>query len=257
MSDEARVPASPAEDAESSARDTAVAPTRELTAYRLGRQDYAAIHALQERLVLARQQDQIGDTLLLLEHDPVITLGRAANRDNILWGLEQLRERGVTVHETGRGGDVTYHGPGQLVMYPIISLSPDRQDVRRYVWSLEETMIRLAHEHGLRAERSQGFNGAWIGQRKLGAVGVRISRWVTMHGLAVNISTDLSAFQLIVPCGISDRGVTSLKQELGSEPEWITTETRAAELLAEILGSKIIWNDGGRAALEEIVNTHI
>lgn len=206
--------------------------------------------------MVARQQDQIGDTLLLLEHEPVITLGRAAKRENILWGIEQLRERGVTVHETGRGGDVTYHGPGQLVAYPIISLSPDRQDVRKYVWSLEEAMIRLAAEHGLTAERSPGFNGTWIGNRKIGAVGVRISRWVTMHGFAFNLSTDLSAFQLIVPCGITDRGVTSLKQELGEAPEWITTETRAAELLGEILGSKIIWNDDIRSILDISSNTH-
>lgn len=219
--------------------------SRTFTAYRLGRQDYAEIHALQERLVVLRQQDQIGDTVLLLEHNPVITLGRAAKRENILWGLDQLREAGVTIHETGRGGDVTYHGPGQLVVYPILSLSPDRQDVRRYVMNLEETMIRLAAEHGLSAERSPGFNGTWIGRRKLGAVGVRISRWVTMHGFALNISTDLSAFQWIVPCGITDRSVTSLQQELGTAPEWITTETRAAELLAEILGSEIIWSDGG------------
>lgn len=230
---------------------------RTLTAYRLGRQDYAKIHALQERLVLARQRDQIGDTLLLLEHDPVITLGRAAKRENILWGLDQLRERGVTVHETGRGGDVTYHGPGQLVGYPIISLSPDRQDVRRYVSNLEETMIRLAAEHGLHAERSAGMNGTWIGRRKLGAVGVRISRWVTMHGFAFNISTDMSAFQLIVPCGISDRGVTSLQQELGAAPEWIKTETRTAELLAEILGSELVWSDHPGSILEVFSNIHI
>ena len=230
---------------------------RTLTAYRLGRHDYAKIHALQERLVVARQKDEIGDTLLLLEHEPVITLGRAAKRENILWGLEQLRERGVTVHDTGRGGDVTYHGPGQLVAYPIVSLSPDRQDVRRYVSSLEETMIRLAAEYGLHAERSEGMNGTWIGRRKLGAVGVRISRWVTMHGFAFNISTDLSAFQLIVPCGIADRGVTSLKQELGTTPDWITTETRAAELLAEILGSTLVWHDNPGSILEVFSNTHI
>lgn len=229
---------------------------RTLTAYRLGRQDYAQMHALQERLVAARQADQIGDTLLLLEHDPVITLGRAAKRENILWGIDQLRERGVAVHETGRGGDVTYHGPGQLVGYPIISLRPDRQDVRRYVSNLEETMIRLAAEHGLHAERSEGMNGTWIGRRKIGAVGVRISRWVTMHGFAFNISTDLSAFQLIVPCGIVDRGVTSLQQELGTAPEWITTETRAAELLAEILGSDLSWSDDPESILEVFSHTH-
>ena len=232
-----------------------MSPPRTLTAYRLGRQDYAQIHLLQERLVALRQQDLIGDTLLLLEHAPVITLGRAAKRENILWGLEQLQAQGVTVHETGRGGDVTYHGPGQLVGYPIVSLSPDRQDVRRYVCALEQTMIRLAADHGLSAERSPGFNGTWIENRKLGAVGVRISRWVTMHGFAINISTDLSAFQWIVPCGISDRGVTSLEKELGKAPDWITVETRAAEILSEILECDLQWSDGGLHALTQIAET--
>jgi lipoyl(octanoyl) transferase len=183
----------------------------------LGRVPYGPTHALQEALVTARLEDRIGDTLLLLEHEPVLTLGRAAKQDNVLLPREALAQRGVEVFETGRGGDVTYHGPGQLVGYPILKLSPDRQDVRKYVASLEQTMIDTAATYGLVATRAEGLNGAWIGNRKIGAVGVRISRWVTMHGFALNVTTNLDHFSLIVPCGIRDRGVTSLTHELGRE----------------------------------------
>lgn len=188
---------------------------RSLTAYRLGRIAYAEAHALQERLVEARKAGAVGDTLLLLEHPNVITLGRAAKREHVLFSGEQLTAGGYDLHETGRGGDVTFHGPGQLVAYPIVDLKPDRQDVRRYVRDLEETMIRVCADYGLGAGRIDGLNGAWIGERKVGAVGVRISQWVTMHGFALNVNTDLSSFSAIVPCGIGDRGVTSLGHELG------------------------------------------
>src|SRR5688572_12836207 len=174
---------------------------RRLTAYRLGRVPYADAHALQERLVQARKAGSIGDTLLLLEHPKVITLGRAAKRENVLLSGSALEHDGYQLFETGRGGDVTFHGPGQLVVYPIVDLSPDRQDVRRYVRDLEETMIRVCASFGLAATRSDGFNGTWIENRKVGAVGVRISQWVTMHGFALNVNTELAAFSAIVPCG--------------------------------------------------------
>jgi lipoyl(octanoyl) transferase len=188
---------------------------RSLTAYRLGRIAYAEAHALQERLVEARKTGAVGDTLLLLEHPNVITLGRAAKREHVLLSGAQLSAGGYDLHETGRGGDVTFHGPGQLVAYPIVDLKPDRQDVRRYVRDLEETMIRVCADYELGARRIDGLNGAWIGDRKVGAVGVRISQWVTMHGFALNVNTDLRSFSAIVPCGIGDRGVTSLGHELG------------------------------------------
>ncbi len=190
---------------------------RTITVHRLGRVDYAEAHALQERLQRARIRGAVGDTLLLLEHPPVITLGRGAKEANLLLSREHLEARGFTVHEIGRGGDVTYHGPGQIVGYPILDLSPDRKDVRRYVKDLEELMIRLAGSYGLTAGRVDKLNGTWIEDRKIGAVGVRISRWVTMHGFAFNVSTDLSHFGVIVPCGIVGRGVTSLERELGRE----------------------------------------
>jgi lipoyl(octanoyl) transferase len=195
----------------------------EARVYRLGSVRYQDAHVLQERLQLARQRGLVPDTILMLEHPPAITLGRGAKEENLRFPREGLRARGIDVHEVGRGGDVTYHGPGQLVCYPILELAPDRQDVRRYVKDLEEAMIRLSADHGLVAERIEGLNGTWIrsaelGDRKIGAIGVRISRWVTMHGLAYNVTTNLAHFGLIVPCGIRDKGVTSLALELDAPP---------------------------------------
>jgi len=179
---------------------------------------YGEALALQQRVQAARVAGEIPDTLLLVEHPPVVTLGRAARDDGHLrLPREVFTARGFEVHEVGRGGDVTYHGPGQVVAYPIVDLKPDRQDVRRYVWTLEEAMIRTAAEYEVEAGRVQGFNGTWVGNNKIGAVGVRISRWVTMHGLAFNVTTDLSHFDLIVPCGIQGKGVTSLARETGKD----------------------------------------
>jgi lipoyl(octanoyl) transferase len=177
---------------------------------------------LQRALVEERQAGRIPDTLLLLEHPHVLTLGvrRGGGRANILATPDTLRERGVTIHETGRGGDVTYHGPGQLVGYPIIDLRPDRQDVHRYVRDLEDVLIRTCGDFSVPAERLEGLTGVWVrhptrGLEKIAAIGVRIARWVTSHGFALNINTDLDYFSLIVPCGIRERGVTSLQQRLG------------------------------------------
>jgi lipoyl(octanoyl) transferase len=182
---------------------------------RLGRVPYARGLELQAELVAERQAGRVPDQLLLLEHDPVFTLGRNARRENVLFPAEALRARGFEVFETGRGGDVTYHGPGQVVGYPILELPPGRRDVHRYVRDLEEVMIRTCGDHGLTAARVPGLTGAWLAQDKVGAIGVRIARWVTSHGFALNVGTDLSAFELIVPCGIRGRGVTSLERALG------------------------------------------
>ena len=217
---------------------------RQLTAHRLGRVAYADAHALQERLVEARKAGRIGDTLLLLEHPKVITLGRAAKRENVLLSGSALEQDGYQLFETGRGGDVTFHGPGQLVGYPIVDLSPDRQDVRRYVRDLEETMIRVCADYGISATRSDGFNGTWVENRKIGAVGVRISQWVTMHGFALNVNTELAAFSAIVPCGISDRGVTSLARELGREVELAEVEERAAAHFARLFDAELRVQSG-------------
>jgi lipoyl(octanoyl) transferase len=203
---------------------------RSITAHWLGRVRYADAHALQERLVEARVRGEIGDTLLLLEHPAVITLGRGAHATNVLANEEVRREIGVDYFETGRGGDVTYHAPGQLVAYPIVDLKPDRCDVRHYVRDLGRVMIALAKDHGIAAGMIEGDSkliGVWVDRdapstwtepaeptrqnlAKIGAIGVRLSRWVTMHGFAFNATTDLRGFQLIVPCGITTMGVTSL-----------------------------------------------
>lgn len=185
----------------------------------LGSVPYREGLALQAELVERRRSGEIPDTLLLLEHPHVITLGvkRASARANVVAPPGQLEALGVEVVEAGRGGDVTYHGPGQLVAYPILDLRPDRCDVHRYVRDLEEVMIRVCGDYGLSATRVSGFSGAWIGDRKIGAVGVRISRWITSHGIAFNVAPRLEYFDLIVPCGIADKGVTSLARELGRE----------------------------------------
>ncbi len=222
---------------------------RSFTAHRLGSVPYAEAHALQERLVAARQAGEIGDVVLLLEHPKVITLGRAAKQEHVLFSEEALEARGYELFATGRGGDVTFHGPGQLVMYPILDLKPDREDVRRYVRDLEEAMIRTCADHGVRAERVSGLNGAWVGNNKIGAVGVRLSRWVTMHGLALNVSTDLSSFNAIVPCGLAGRGVTSLGKELGPQCTLGHEEVgeQCVRHLAQLFEAELHFRDGSPA----------
>ena len=190
---------------------------RAIEIQRLGVVPYAEGLVLQQRLVEQRKAGEIPDQLLLLQHPPVITLGVRArtDRSHVLASAAELDDAGVELFETGRGGDVTYHGPGQVVGYPIIDLRPDRCDVHRYVRDLEQVMIEAAAAFEVEATRVSGLTGAWVGSDKLAAIGVRISRWVTSHGFAFNVDTDLAHFGLIVPCGITGRGVTSLSQLLG------------------------------------------
>ena len=191
-----------------------------LSVRRLGRVNYDAALELQRELVEERRAGRIGDTLLLLEHPPVITLGVRARGQtpHITATSEQLAEAGVVVRESGRGGDVTYHGPGQLVGYPILNLRPNRCDVHQYVRDLEAALIAALLELGVCAGRVDGLTGVWTGppgrEEKLAAIGIRISRWITSHGFALNVSPNLAHFDLIVPCGIRDRGVTSLEKLL-------------------------------------------
>lgn len=201
----------------------------------LGRVSYAEALALQESLVAQRKADAIPDQLLLLEHPHVITLGRAARRENILASEGERARLGVELFETGRGGDVTYHGPGQLVAYPILKLPPGRQDLRRYVRDLQEVIVRTAREYGVESEPRGGeYVGVWVGQEKLAAIGIRISRWVTMHGFAFNVTTDLDYFQLIVPCGIRGHGVTSLTQLLGNPVDLPVVAERVTRHFGEV-----------------------
>jgi lipoyl(octanoyl) transferase len=172
---------------------------------------------VQAQLVADRQAGTAPDTLLLLEHDPVFTLGRNARREHLLLPEAGLRQMGFDVFEVGRGGDVTYHGPGQAVGYPILDLAPDRRDVHRYVRDLEEVMIRTCRDFGVDTRRIPGLTGVWVGDAKVGAIGVRIARWVTSHGFALNVDPDLSHFRHIVACGIRERGVTSLRHVLGRD----------------------------------------
>jgi lipoyl(octanoyl) transferase len=194
----------------------------------LGRIGYDRAWELQKRIVAARKLALIPDLLLLCEHPHVITMGRNGRAEHLLAPETMLRSRGVEFHATNRGGDITYHGPGQIVAYPILNLAEIRRDVGWYVRQLEEAMIRTTAEYGITAERREGRTGIWVNttgtngiatEEKLGAIGVHISRWITSHGLAYNVSTDLSYFDLIVPCGIAGKRATSLTRLLNREVE--------------------------------------
>ena len=254
--------------------------TRAITAYWLGRIGYERAHALQHELVQARIRGSIGDVILLLEHDPVVTLGRGAKIRNVLAGEEDLRARGVSLVETGRGGDVTFHGPGQLVAYPILDLKPDRCDVRRYVRDLGDVMVGLARDHGVAAGMLPGdpkLIGVWVDAdapstwdearalaaargegppgsprlAKLGAIGVRLSRWVTMHGFAFNVATDLSGFRLIVPCGIETLEVASLATlgAAGPIPEVEQVAHRSLAHFGRVFGAEVVLAEGNPLAI--------
>ncbi len=215
---------------------------REILIRRLGVVPYEDGLELQRALVERRKADEIPDQLLLLEHPPVITLGVRTRHDrsHVVASPETLEAQGVEVLESGRGGDVTYHGPGQLVGYPILDLRPDRCDVHRYVRDLEEVLIRAAAAFGITAGRSSGLTGAWVGDEKLAAIGVRIARWITSHGFALNVSTNLAHFGLIVPCGITDKGVTSLEQLLGRRVAMAAAQDAVVEAFCTVFGRQTL-----------------
>jgi lipoyl(octanoyl) transferase len=207
----------------------------------LGLIGYADAAALQKRLVAARKAAAIQNVLLICEHPHVITLGRNGKRENLLASDHLLRQKGVEFHSTDRGGDITYHGPGQLVGYPILNLATIRRDVGWYVRMLEETMLRATADFGLAAERVEGKTGIWvrtpsISEEKLGAIGVHLSRWITSHGFAYNVSTDLRYFDLIVPCGIAGRKATSLEKLLGRGVDRRQAAARLTKHFGEVFG---------------------
>ena len=205
----------------------------------LGLVSDASAWELRRWLVEQRNAGQIEDTLLLLEHTPVITLGRNASKEHVLSSPEVLASEGIEVVEANRGGDVTFHGPGQLVGYPILDLSRIRKDVVWYVRTLEEALIRTAADFGLPAGRKQGLTGVWVGEAKVAAIGVHISRWVTCHGFALNLETDLEFFRHIVPCGIGNYPVTCFRQLLGRPVDRSQVEPRVVHHLGKLLGLRM------------------
>lgn len=214
---------------------------RSVEVRRLGRVPYLHALEMQRALVEDRRAGRVGDLLLLLDHPPVLTVGvrRNSGRSHVLVAPEELAARGIEVYETGRGGNVTYHGPGQVVGYPIVDLRPDRQDVHRYLRDLEEVIIRVAADFGIEAARVDGLTGVWVGPGKLAAIGVRISRWITSHGFALNVTTDLDNFGLIVPCGIDGKGVTSLAR-LGCRAATAEVEDRIAARFGEVFEREVL-----------------
>jgi lipoyl(octanoyl) transferase len=210
----------------------------------LGLIGFAEAFALQKRIVAARKAEAIGDVLLLCEHPHVITLGRSGKRENLLASDRVLAQKGVEFHATNRGGDITYHGPGQVVGYPVIQLGAIRRDVVWYVRMLEEVMIRACADFGIEAQRESGKTGVWVGggvrnavqAEKIGAIGVHISRWVTSHGFAFNVSTDLRYFDLIVPCGIAGRTATSLEKILSRTVKRNEAAPKLVEHFGEAFG---------------------
>ncbi|MDQ3985276.1 MAG: lipoyl(octanoyl) transferase LipB [Actinomycetota bacterium] len=210
------------------------------TAAWLGRVDYPAAWAWQRDLFLARLDGDIDDAVMLLEHPPTFTLGRRALEEDLVWDEARRRARGIEVFKVDRGGRATYHGPGQLVGYPILELG-ERYDVMSYLRKLEEVLIRTAADLGVRAGRDLENTGVWVGQNKLGAIGVKITRGITMHGFAFNVNTDLSMFEGIVPCGLRGRWVTSVAEEIGTAPSVKEVASIAADHLAEVFDRSLAW----------------
>jgi lipoyl(octanoyl) transferase len=227
--------------AAAAARATAPASMcRGMCVQRLGRVPYAEGLALQDALVARRRAGEIPDTLLLLEHPHVITLGTGSHAENILIGREERERLGIELFPAGRGGDVTYHGPGQLVGYPIFDLKPDRCDLHRYLRDLEEVLIRVAADFGLEGARRTGMTGVWVADRKVAAIGVRISSgWITSHGFALNVSTELAFFDAIVPCGIREHGVTSISAELGLDVPMEGVEDAVVRHVGAVFGDRL------------------
>lgn len=183
----------------------------------LGRTPYSEAYELQKKLNAERLSGSIPDTLLIVEHDPVLTIGKSGKTKNLLVSRKALEEKGVSLFFIDRGGDITYHGPGQLVAYPIFDLREHGKDAHVYIHNLEETVIRTVGDYGIKASRDDEHVGVWVGNEKIAAIGVSIRRWISMHGLALNVNTDMSYFSFINPCGITDRGVTSMAKLLSRE----------------------------------------
>jgi lipoate-protein ligase B len=218
-------------------------------AYWLGRVGYGEVLALQRRRASARMRGEVEDCLLLVEHPPVITLGRGAKRRHLLADEDLLRARGIAVWEVERGGDITFHGPGQLVGYPILDLTRHGKDLHRYMRSLEEVLIRTLQPYGIHGERSVGQTGVWVHGAKIASIGVHVTQWVSRHGLALNVSPDLGAFDLIVPCGLSAIRMTSMAALLKRQVPVQTVAESVAEQFALVFDCAMQWRSIPEAVL--------
>lgn len=183
----------------------------------LGKADYKEVWDLQKRIHSYKQHNNFDDVIITVEHEPVYTLGKTGNRDHILIDDEEMKLRGISYYEIDRGGDITYHGPGQLVVYPIFDLNNHYKDTHRFLRDLEEVVIQTLKEYKIDSHRIEEYTGVWVGEEKICAIGIKVSRWITMHGLALNVNNDLTYFDKIIPCGIFEKGVTSMKVVSGSE----------------------------------------
>lgn len=221
----------------------------------LGRTRYHPAWQLQKDLVSRRADEAIPDTLLLTEHEPVITLGRGAERQNLLASPEELKSRGVDLHEVERGGDITFHGPGQAVLYPIIDLRKRGRDVRRFLRDLERFVVQTLADVGLEAGVKEGLTGIWVDDHKVGAIGVAVSRWVTYHGVAINVTTDLDYFELINPCGITDYPVGSVAQLVGREIKVAHFNDLLVRHFADYFGYRAEWIPDTQAYLNSSSDT--
>jgi lipoyl(octanoyl) transferase len=206
---------------------------------------YSQALVLQTRICELKKRGFKRDVLLLLEHTPVITLGRSAKRENLLVDEDYLDKKGIDLRETDRGGDITFHGPGQLVGYPILALDTGERDVRDYMRRLEESLIRLLREFGIESTRNPGYTGVWTKHGKVAAMGVHISRWITRHGFALNVNTDLSFFNLIIACGITDRGVTSMQKLLAGKLDIETVAEKYIQEFGSVFKRHMIKMDTG------------
>jgi len=211
----------------------------------LGKMDYATALSIQEKLLVLRQKNEVEDTFLMVEHPPTLTLGKRGEYSNILLPVEELRSKGVGIYEINRGGDVTYHGPGQMVGYPILDLNNHGRGVRRFVWNIEEVFIRLLKEkYNITAHREdKEYTGVWVGNSKITAIGIAVKHWVTMHGFAFNINTELEHFKWINPCGITDRDIISLQKLIGKPVDFSEIENFVVDYFCEVFKYKPITTE--------------
>lgn len=200
----------------------------------LGKADYKEVWDLQKKVHLYKQKKKFEDVIITVEHEPVYTLGKTGNRNHILISDEEMKQRGISYYEIDRGGDITYHGPGQLVVYPVFDLNNHYKDTHRFLRDLEEVVIKTLKEYNINSHRIEEYTGVWVGEEKICAIGIKVSRWITMHGLALNVNNDLSYFNKIIPCGIFEKGVTSMKKTLGKEIDIVNLSLNIVNKFADV-----------------------